>query len=61
MTGLISIPPGTKVKVLSGRAKGKTGVVVKETDLFVYVQVEGLVSPIVKVGKWNVQIMSKRR
>jgi hypothetical protein len=61
MAELIDVPPGTRVKVLSGRAKGKTGVVIKETDAYVYVKVDGLVPPIVRVGKWNVEIIGRGR
>ena len=61
MTGLINIPVGTKVKILSGRAKGKTGTVIKETDSYIYVKVDGLIPPIVRVGKWNVEIVGSKR
>jgi len=60
MPELIDIPVGTTVKVLSGRAKGRIGTVIKETDLFVYVKVNGLTPPIVRVGKWNVQVLKTK-
>ena len=60
MSELINIPVGTKVRVLSGRAKGKIGTVIKETESFVYVKVDGMTPPIVRVGKWNVEVIKRR-
>jgi len=60
MSELIDIPVGSKVKVLSGRAKGKLGEVVKETDMYVYVRISSLKPPLVRVAKWNVEVVKKR-
>lgn len=61
MSELIDIPVGSKVKVLSGRAKDKIGEVVKETEMYVYVRIPSLRPPLVRVAKWNVQLITNRR
>ena len=61
MAELIDIPVGSKVRVLSGRAKDKMGEVVKETEMYVYVRIPSLKPPLVRVAKWNVQLITTKK